>query len=708
MTKTEGKYHDINWRIHDIAAIEYGHYLMECFIKYANEGLIGELYIFKSIETNLTDDFVVLPEEMEERYFERLLDDLKQGDIYSTLHNNQLVHKSFRTKLIRYLQHNEKDLKKVFNQMDKDGIKLLTWESHYFMGYAFDDDHERVNVTFPLIEAAIEGYADIVEFLIKMNCDVNKKDSFHRTALYKACEGGYQDAVDILLNHNADASLCHEDGSSPLHMACKAGNTNIVKLILEKHDNVNRVSHFSDTPLKLACKGGYIDIVKILLGKKAQVFGIRGSKSPLFLACDIGNEAIVKMLLATHTDPLYLDGIEYYWDGHAYERACSPLDVVCQKNHINIIQLLFQKYKFSSYFKWSALYTASYNGSIDIVKLLMETTDFILFEKLDFSLDKAMFYACEGGNLEVVQYFLKQGFNIFKCNDAGQSLLHATCEFSNENEGSTSVLNLLITKQLPISKPDKKGLAPLHLACKYSLHSICKILISHNANINMQDNENMSPLHYACEANNFDIVGILLRNKANIQLTDNAGRTPLHVICERCKSLWSLRPSEYPDIHLSRSNTKSKSIVKSLIDFDAEVNARDKFGESPLHKTCKYEDYELVKMLLSLKLSDINLQNIWGQTPLHLACDYGYENIVQLLLAEKLSVLKKDDQGKSPLDVSSEILKRIKDNLAYYIWLDNCDHCDALHDESLESSSFNTYSNIVNLLTEDNADISKS
>ncbi|CAG2248829.1 unnamed protein product [Mytilus edulis] len=158
--------------------IEYGHYLMECFIKYANEGLIGELYIFKSIETNLTDDFVVLPEEMEERYFERLLDDLKQWDIYSTLHNNQLVHKSFRTKLIRYLQHNEKDLKKVFNQMDKDGIKLLTWEIHYFMYYAFDDDHARVDVTFPLIEAAIEGYADIVEFLIKMNCDVNKKTVF--------------------------------------------------------------------------------------------------------------------------------------------------------------------------------------------------------------------------------------------------------------------------------------------------------------------------------------------------------------------------------------------------------------------------------------------------------------------------------------------------------------------------------------------------
>ncbi|CAC5396491.1 ANKRD17 [Mytilus coruscus] len=251
-----------------------------------------------SIESYPTDEFIVLPEEMEETYFERLVDDLKQWDIYSTLHNNQLVHDSFRKKLISYLQQNAEDLKTIFCQIDRNGIKLLTREYHFSIGYDFDD--KEVNVTFPLIEAAIEGYADIVEFLLKMNCNVNKIDSFHRSALYKACEGGYHDVVNILINHNADASLCHEDGYSSLHMACKAGNTNIVKLMLDKNADVNSVSRFGDTPLSLACEGGYGDIVKELLQNKAQVVGVPASKSSLCLACKTGNEDILNMLLAAN------------------------------------------------------------------------------------------------------------------------------------------------------------------------------------------------------------------------------------------------------------------------------------------------------------------------------------------------------------------------------------------------------------------------
>ncbi|CAC5396492.1 unnamed protein product [Mytilus coruscus] len=337
----------------------------------------------------------------------------------------------------------------------------------------------------------------------------------------------------------------------------------------------------------------------------------------------------------------------------------------------------------------------------------MKNTDFRLCEELDFSLNMPMFFACKGGNPETVQYFLSQGFDIFECNEDGQSLLHATCEEFPETEGHKSVMNLLIQKQLAVSKPDNKGLSPLHLACKNRLPSICKLLISNNANINMQDNDNKTPLHFACESNNFDIVETLLKNKANINLRDNAGRTPLHVICERCKYLTNLRPSAYLDMSVISINTECKSIVKSLIDIDTEVNARDNEGESPLHKTCKYEDYELVKTLLSLKQSDINLQNDSGETPLHLACRSGYENIVKLLLVEKADSSIEDDEGKSPLQISSEILKLIKDNLIWYRWRDNY-HLSYEDDFTTESTTYNHIINIVTLLTEYNADLSKS
>jgi ankyrin repeat protein len=48
--------------------------------------------------------------------------------------------------------------------------------------------------------------------------DVNDKDEFNRTPLFRACQGGQLEAIKFLLFYGADASLADEDGHTPLHM----------------------------------------------------------------------------------------------------------------------------------------------------------------------------------------------------------------------------------------------------------------------------------------------------------------------------------------------------------------------------------------------------------------------------------------------------------------------------------------------------------
>lgn len=117
---------------------------MSQFIKNASGRFIGNKYMFEFIQTNPTDDFIVLSKEMEEEYFERLVDDLKQGDIYSTLHNKQLVHESFRKRLIAYFNSNAEGVHDLFREIDKNGIKLVTGERHcdWYDIYDSDDDDE--------------------------------------------------------------------------------------------------------------------------------------------------------------------------------------------------------------------------------------------------------------------------------------------------------------------------------------------------------------------------------------------------------------------------------------------------------------------------------------------------------------------------------------------------------------------------------------
>lgn len=465
-------------------------------------------------------------------------------------------------------------------------------------------------------------------------------------------------------------------GFCPLHAACEAGHLDVVQYLLENHSDVNRISHFGDTPLSLACEGGFEDVTRELLNYNAKVSVKSQNKSPLVLACKTGNAGLVKMLLANSTDvyPNISTPVNCLND------ICSPLFVACKRNHINIVQLLLKECRdnISVFDKCSSLCEASFYGCLDIVKFLMENSDFRLLDELKLSIYASMYLACNGGYIDIVQHLLTQGIDIFQCSLTGRSLLHATREGFCECEGHNSIIKLLIQNQLDISKPDENGSSPLHLACENDLVSICKLLISNKADINMQDSEQRSPLHLACQRQNSDIVEVLLENKANIKLYDNTGKTPLHLICERFKDSPSVRP--WMDTSLMcviEMFTKLKYTVKSLIDLGAEVNSCDSEGETPLHKACRYGDYELVQILLSsIKSSNVNLQNFTGQTPLHFACNSGYENICELLLEKKADIYKEDKEGNSPLKVISDILIKIKMYLIVLKSLDNLDAAD--------------------------------
>ncbi|VDH90210.1 palmitoyltransferase ZDHHC13/17 [Mytilus galloprovincialis] len=351
--------------------------------------------------------------------------------------------------------------------------------------------------------------------------------------------------------------------------------------------------------------------------------------------------------------------------------------------------------------------TASFCGCTDIVNVFMKNADLLLGEKRISVINESMYLACKGGHIETVQYFLPQGFDVFQYSDAGRSLVHATCELSHENEGHKAVISLLIQNKLDISKPDTNGVSPLHLACQNSLLSVCEFLISNNANVNMQDYQNKSPLHFACERiePNIDIIEVLLKNQASFELCDIAGKTPLRVLCERFQnSMYFRQDTKRFNMFLLEISSKYKAIVKSLISYGADVNARDNEGETPLHKTCRYGNNELVKTILSSNKSDLNLRNKEGQTPLYLACKFSHEQVIKILLERQADTTIEDKDGKSPLDVSLEMLKSLEEKCNYFkiFFKDEVDNLNDLN------SKCNVLKHIVSLLTEFSAHISKS
>lgn len=104
---------------------------------------------------------------------------------------------------------------------------------------------------------------------------------------------------------------------------------------------------------------------------------------------------------------------------------------------------------------------------------------------------------------------------------------------------------------------------------------------------------------------------------------------------------------------LTYSNIKSANsldIFKILLDFGANINTKNKFGQTALWyvKDC----LEIFKLLGKLTF-DINSQNITGETYLHIAINNNYLDVITILLELGADPYIKSSIGNSAWDIAN-------------------------------------------------------
>ena len=143
----------------------------------------------------------------------------------------------------------------------------------------------------------------------------------------------------------------------------------------------------------------------------------------------------------------------------------------------------------------------------------------------------------------------------------------------------------------------------------------------------------MTALHWAADQMHNDVAESLLAHGADLNARDKDNETPLHTAVR------------------ADHKVGHAAIVRLLLAHGADVNARDNDGWTPLHFAADNGDDTVVDLLLAYGAA-ANIESNGGYTPLHFAAASGHEGSVNLLLANNAEVNAIDDEGETPLRVT--------------------------------------------------------
>ncbi|EPQ53970.1 ankyrin [Gloeophyllum trabeum ATCC 11539] len=171
---------------------------------------------------------------------------------------------------------------------------------------------------------------------------------------------------------------------------------------------------------------------------------------------------------------------------------------------------------------------------------------------------------------------------------------------------------------------------------------------------------------YLVSAGNEDIVRELIGAGADVKKTNNKGLTPL---CVRRVSERSI--ADY-FLHSHYAASKSRlQVAKLLIERGADVNARDRANQLPLHRAATTGSTGLIKVLLNPPEGSpkprLNTADRMGNTPLHLAMESAHAEAAVLLIeagADRGRVNLEDETPEQVEGVGGQEQKRARKYVA--------------------------------------------
>lgn len=249
---------------------------------------------------------------------------------------------------------------------------------------------------------------------------------------------------------------------------------------------------------------------------------------------------------------------------------------------------------------------------------------------------------------DATEFFDTESFEMI--NDEGLSAMHLAAW-----HGHLEMIRKMAEKGADINgitdAPHEAGMTPLHMACKYGKADIIKELIKLGADDTIKNEKGETPAHIAVckkifhkeisEEERIEMIEAL----SNVDIADNDGRTPIMMLQLQdygmAYSVTGTFLDKDVDVNHADNNGNTvlllhtdrhcnKDVVKELIRAGADVNAKNKNGDTALHFALVNGNTDVARFLIK-KGADYNTANNKGKTPIEIAVENGYETVLELM-----------------------------------------------------------------------------
>ncbi|GAP87168.2 putative ankyrin repeat-containing domain protein [Rosellinia necatrix] len=523
-------------------------------------------------------------------------------------------------------------------------------------------DFQRLGM--PLHAAAALCCEEVLKFLLSRGWNRGtRRGSDGKTALHVSVQSGFPKGVELLLNDttNCDLNTADNHGNLPLHFARQL---DIVHKLLDAKAKNDEKNHEGETPLYLAAWCGDRDILQALLNSDPKPdTGTTNIFQWTLLHAAYDNYYIVEMLLkhGVNLDAKNQQGytpLSVALGGGYQETARVLLDAGADPN---------ESHDFSSS-PLCCAFSIDHDNLAGMVKSLVEKGADLL--KGSETGRTALHLAVEKNNREVVDYIvhtLNSEGSEDRVSDLYSSVL---CECVSASDFNPEMAKRLIVQGLDINKTTSSGLNPLQEACANGTVDAVKWLLNENADVNAKGSRYGAALCAAIESEKYvqDKVSLLLEHKpkAEINLSFENQPTPLQrAVSKGNASLVKLLLHHKADVNLTTpgyDTSLNQAIFQRDIPFDtislmlgkgADIQKRGLMGKLPVHMAAINDRLDVMKLLKS-KEANFQAKDSDGFSPLMYGLLSNSVSIVKFLLSlNAFNPDEADPKGQTPLIIAT-------------------------------------------------------